>query len=107
MPDEPTTPLSELPAVARPWVTLGERYGLPLILLGMVGLLFWRAAVWFEPRASQLFDEHVKTVRELRVTSAKQTEILEGLDKRGAETGVLVREIHEHVTRPHGIGADK
>lgn len=91
---------NEVPTVVKPWVNLLNQHGWPTLMVVIGGMMLWHLASWFEPRATKLIDEHVETVKSLRASSEKQTEILDGLGKQSEETGKFVREIHTRVTVP-------
>jgi len=41
------------------WAQLVNVFGLPLVLLLVVGLAFWRVAKWFAPRVEEVFQRQI------------------------------------------------
>jgi len=69
--------------------------GWPTVMLIATALGLRKIALWFEPRAAKLIDQHVETMEALRNSSAKQTDILDGLNQQFSENTALIKEIHK------------
>ncbi len=95
----PNDPISQRAAW---WFQMARTVGWPGTLLIVLAFGGYRAAQWFEPRASKLIDTHVETVTSLKASSEKQTTILGELNESQKSQGEMIRDIHRAVVKPQG-----
>jgi hypothetical protein len=74
------------------WEGVLNRWGLPILLLLVVGWAVWKLARWIAPRIDRIVDSHVKFVDSLDQRVGK-------LEDGGEEAIRLLRSIDQKVTR--------
>lgn len=88
------------------WERRFNQHGWPTMLCVLMAFLVWHFSAWAEPRATQLIDEHLATVKKLSENAEKQLEnssrqtlILDGVNGTLRENGAILKEVHDNVLR--------
>lgn len=83
------------------WITMIDRLGLPLTMLGGVAYAAWRTAAFFAPKFTALTEAHLQFVSSvgqqttrLADQAEQQTALLESQQRLLSEQGRLLAEIH-------------
>lgn len=88
------------------WTWLLDRYGLPVLLLFILGTSAYRTAIWATPLAEKVVSKHVEFLEkttevqvELSKSSEKSTQILDELRSENRGNFEMIRDIHGVVVR--------
>lgn len=88
------------------WTWLLDRYGLPVMLLFILGTSAYRTAIWATPLAEKVVTKHVEFLEkttevqvELSKSSEKSTQILDELRSENRGNVEMIRDIHGVVVK--------
>lgn len=61
---------------------VASKLGVPVAVMGAMGLFFWRVAAWFAPRADRLIDAHIDLVESIKSHNEEITEKIQMLAEK-------------------------